>query len=375
MNKLIHIDNGAISLVNSVLCNYVIAVCTEPHPNSTIMTMDSYDKERMISIIKGVFQRHTVKLKETLEGYGSDFSDKMQEKGLIVPEVKDDHQMMMKQYMAGLLPLDSVQKIENHCRTFITILKNFGTAVRGPILDEALQLEQDIKKDVENEFVALNFLGQSNSSRLPSLDQTEPYTTIGLEVNRDSSDSKPQFTSTVIVKSDPQNPIITGSTQYHSSTCVHTQSAPTRDSGITDSKTGITMTTNHDHQTDGPIPVQPASDPTDGQLVSDRQRNVNYLNSNHELITNLKEQIKREQEISRKAQNKERTAFEEQIKYLKGEIKIQQDQRTSEREELTKKHKDLEDRERKVDEREKQIDKTKTLLCIILLTLFYVLVY
>ncbi len=100
------------------------------------------DREKIISMIKDVFQRHIVKLKETLEGYGSNFWDKMLEKELIKDDNEDDYEKIMMQYMAGLQP-DRVDSIENHCRTFITILKDLGTA-SDPLLEEALQLEQDI---------------------------------------------------------------------------------------------------------------------------------------------------------------------------------------------------------------------------------------
>ncbi len=348
------------------------------------MTMDSYDKEslkKMISIIKGVFQRHTVTLKETLEGYGSDFSDKMLEIGLIVPTVKDDHQKMMKQYMAGLQP-DSVDSIENHCRKFITILKNLGTE-GGPILKEVLQLEQDIKKDVENKFVDLNFLGQSNSLRLTSLVQPDPYITVGLEVHRDSSIGT--------VKLDPHNQMVTGST--------HAQSV---DSGITSNTNTMTTNFKTSHQTEGSRPVQTAFDRADGLLVNtayNGQINVNHSNSNlqlHGVIVNLLERvIKREEERTkeemterREARNRERTALEEQtekriktieeqtekrirtieeqneklIEYLKEENKKLQE-RVFEREEITKKQIDLEEREKRlkeerklVEERERQLD-------------------
>ncbi len=359
------------------------------------MTMASYDKEsleKMISIIKGVFQRHTVTLKETLEGYLSDFSDKMLEKGLIVSGVNYDHQKMMKQYMVGLQP-DSVDSIENHCRTFITILKNLGTA-GGPILKEALQLEQDIKKDVENEFVDLNFLGQSNSSRLPSLDQPDPYTTVGLEVHRDSSDSKPQFTSISTVKSYPQNPIlITGSTQHHNSTCVHTQSA---DSGIT-SKTDITMTTNYDEYSrahDIPAIATPSfrtdttDDPTDGLLV--RKSNMHYSNSDLELlqicfaeIVNLKEQLewvnkkKMNKRIDQNREHKEQLKgkeykieelkndirelkqkverMDEELKQERNDLKNEMRQRITDTKDIAQHRKQLEERERIMEERERKI--------------------
>ena len=62
------------------------------------------DREKMISMIIDVFQRHTVKLKETLKGYGSNFWDKMLEKYLIKDDNEDDYETENNEAIHGWTP-------------------------------------------------------------------------------------------------------------------------------------------------------------------------------------------------------------------------------------------------------------------------------
>ena len=162
--------------------------------------------DRVIQIIKEVFQCYQRKLADVIDGSLPDFANRMSEKSLTT--VKDNFNNIMQQCMAGFPFLNTLESIEERCCKILDILIEMGE----PVALAGTSLKDEISRKIHNEFPNIpRFFFQSTSSNVV---QSTPKNVVSIQPSYNlqayHNDHSRQHPTTTPAVTDDTSYIITG---------------------------------------------------------------------------------------------------------------------------------------------------------------------